>query len=84
MAEVSNERIYEILKTIRARLANIEDTQRDHSAQFIALRGDLRSIHAEISSMKDDIINIYEVNNAHDARLTRIERRLDIIDSPIG
>ncbi len=81
MAEVTNELIYEVLKAIQARLGNLEEGSREHRGQFAAVRGDLRSIHSEIASVKTDVANIYETTGAMDTRLSRIERRLEIIDT---
>lgn len=41
MAEVTNELIYEVLTAMQARLGNIEDTLREHKAQFIELRQEI-------------------------------------------
>ena len=84
MAEITNELIYEVLKPMQARLSNIEETLREHKGQFLAIRGDLRSIHMEMGPMKSDSVNIYESTGAMDTRLSRIERRLEIIDLPIS
>ncbi len=79
MAQVTNELIYEVLKAMRARLGNLEEASREHRGQFAAIRVDLRAIHTEIGSVKSDIANIYETTGAMDTRLSRIERRLEII-----
>ena len=75
MAEVSAELVLEVLKSL----------QRDMSV----LRGDVSQIKADIMAMRthllavqQDISNIYGVSAQHDARLERIERRLDLIDAP--
>ena len=77
MAEINSELIYEILKAIQARLGNIEDANRDHKGQFMALRQELQAVNTNIS-------NLYEVTSSLDTRLSRIERRLEIIDTNVG
>jgi septal ring factor EnvC (AmiA/AmiB activator) len=84
MAEVTNELIYEALKAVQARLGNLEEAVRDERGQLAAIRGDLRAIHTEIGAVKTDIGNIYQTQGAMDSRLARIERRLEIIDSPVS
>jgi septal ring factor EnvC (AmiA/AmiB activator) len=84
MAEVTNELIYEVLKAVQARLGNLEEAVRDERGQLAAIRGDLRAVHAEIAAVKTDVSNIYQTQGAMDSRLARIERRLEIIDSPVS
>jgi septal ring factor EnvC (AmiA/AmiB activator) len=83
MAEnVTNELLYEVLKAVQARLGNMEEAMREQRGQLAAIRGDLHSIRMEISAVKTDISNIYETNGSFDTRLARVERRLEIIDTP--
>ena len=84
MAEVTNELIYEVLKAVQARLGNLEEGIRDQHGQLSGVRGDLRSIHTAIGAVKTDIGNIYDTHGAMDSRLARIERRLEIIDTPVN
>ena len=84
MADVTNELIYEVLKAMQTRLGTMEDHIRDIGQQLMAMRDDLRSVHGELGSIHTDIANLYHVTASMDARLTRIERRLDIIDVPIS
>jgi septal ring factor EnvC (AmiA/AmiB activator) len=84
MAEVTNELIYDVLKAVQARFGNLEEAIRDERGQLAAIRVDLRAVHAEIGSVKADIANIYRTQGAMDSRLARIQRRLDIIDTPVN
>jgi chromosome segregation ATPase len=76
MAEVTNELIYEVLKAMQARLSNIEDAMREHKGQLVALRQEIHAVNTNIS-------NLYETNGTMDSRLSRIERRLEIIDTHV-
>ncbi len=77
MAEVTNELIYEVLKAIQIPLGNIEDALREHKGQIVAVRQDLHAVNSHIS-------NIYDTTAAMDTRLSRIERRLEIIDTHVN
>ena len=84
MAEVTNELIYEVLKAMQARLGNMEDGLRELRGEFRAVRGNLHAVQTQMSAMQIDIANLYELFGALDTRLARIERRLEIIDTPAG
>jgi hypothetical protein len=82
MAEVTNELIYEVLKAMQARLGNFEDNLRELRGEVHALRGALMGVDGRMSAIHVDMANIYETLGTTDTRLTRIERRLEIIDTP--
>lgn len=70
---ITNELIYEVLKKLQTDVAQIKETQRDHSQQFIRLREDINGIRSDalrqersVASMQTDI--------------ERINQRLGLID----
>ena len=71
MAEVTNELIYEILKRIQDQLAVLAEGQR-------AIREELQALRGHQLAMQRDISNIYNRLDVFDARLQRVERRLDL------
>jgi hypothetical protein len=75
MAEVTNELIYEVLKQMQGRMANLEDGLRDIKGELVGIRG-------HMLAMQSDIQNIYARLGSHDARLERIEVRLNLISEP--
>ena len=75
MAEVANELIDEVMKAVQARLGNLEEGQREIRVELRALRGTMQGMQA-------DVANLYEAFGAVEGRISRIERRLDIIDTP--
>jgi chromosome segregation ATPase len=83
MAEVTNELIYEVLKAMQARLGNVEEGIRELRGEVHALRGSMQATNSQIGALQLDISNIYQTMGAMDSRILRIERRLDIIDTPI-
>jgi hypothetical protein len=75
MAEVSNELIYEVLKSVQNGQSNIEAAIGD-------IRGELVAIRLHSLGMQTDIKNIYEIAAKLELRVGRIEKRLDIIAEP--
>jgi hypothetical protein len=75
MAEVTNDLIYEILKSMQGGLSNIE-----HKLGEIDNR--LTSLTAQMNAVHVDIANIYQSTGRSDRRLSHIEKRLDIIEEP--
>jgi len=71
MAEISSELIYEVLKSIRGDIARIDQKTDELKAEMQAFRG-------HMISLQQDVHNIYGILARHDARLERIERRLEL------
>jgi predicted nucleic acid-binding Zn-ribbon protein len=73
MAEVTNELIYEVLKKLQADIAGLKDAWVENTAALNAIR-------THMIAQSQDIQNIYSVLARHDARLARIESRLEIVE----
>jgi chromosome segregation ATPase len=73
MADTTNELMYEILKQLQADMAGVKDALRENNAALNAIR-----IH--MVGLQQDTQNIYATLTRHDARLDRIERRLEIAE----
>lgn len=71
VAEVTNELIYEILKSVQFRLEKIEGGIDELRQGNNAMRGHMISIQTDIS-------NIYAVLARHEERFDRIESRLEL------
>ncbi|MDI6027588.1 hypothetical protein QBK99_15460 [Corticibacterium sp. UT-5YL-CI-8] len=71
MTAVTNELIYEILKSLQGDIRQLKDGQAEIRHELIAIRSQLISINQDIS-------NIYGVLGRHELRLDRIERRLEL------
>ena len=63
--------IYEVLKSIRGDIARIDQKTDELKAEMQAFRG-------HMISLQQDVHNIYGILARHDARLDRIERRLEL------
>lgn len=76
MAEkVTDELIYEVLKSVQARLSNVEDGPH-------GIRGELVGRRGHMLAMQADTGNIYGKIATIESRMERVERRLDIIPEP--
>jgi len=75
MADVTNELIYEVLKQLQADMAEVKAAQRETNMRFNAL-------NSHMTGLQQDIASIYSILTRHDARLERIERRLELAEAP--
>ena len=71
MAEVTNELMYELMKTIHQRMDRLENGLGE-------VKQELVSVRLSMMSMQTDVHNIYGVLARQDERLDRIERRLEL------
>lgn len=74
MVEVTNDLIYEILKSLQAGQADIKATQADHTRQLIRLR-------EEVNGLRGDDLRRETLQAQMDSRLERIEIRLNLADA---
>ncbi len=71
MAEVTNDLIYEVLKPLQRELAEVKNGIGEVKLELNAMRG-------HMISMQQDVHNIYGILSRQDARVERIERRLEL------
>ena len=71
MAEISQELVQELLRRLHQRADRSENTVRD-------LRNELNSMRLALHAHQSDINNIYAMLLQMDARLDRIENRLEL------
>jgi septal ring factor EnvC (AmiA/AmiB activator) len=76
MVEVTNELIYEVLKQIQERLSSLEKKMDE-------VKSELQALRTHSIAMQQDIHNIYATLVRHEARLDRIEQRLEIAEAPL-
>ena len=76
MAEVTNELMYDVLKPLQSDMAAVKEAQRERNAALNAIRIHLLALQQDIQNIQ----NIYGILTRHDARLDRIERRLEIAE----
>ena len=74
MTEETQNLMLEILKRIQADLSEMKDDMRDFKDGQIRVRN-------EINDLRGDILRLERSNAGIEARLSRIERRLDLVDA---
>jgi archaellum component FlaC len=79
MADVTNELIYEVLKAMQQRLANIEAKIGEVDGRMHALTIRMDGLRTEVGAAHAGIENIYQTLAHSDGRLARIEKRLDLV-----
>ena len=71
MAEVTSGQIHEVVKSMQERMGRTETT-------LGAVKSDIQSVRMNAVSMPQDLMNPHRMLGRRDARLNRIERRLDL------
>lgn len=82
MAEVTNDLIYEDLYSMPGRPSNIDHILVPIDGRLDSLTSQVRGQSMEMNGAHGDIANIYKTLGRLDQRVTRIEKRLDIIEEP--
>ena len=75
MAEVTNQLIFDVLRSMQSDLSQLKEGQREIRQELIAIRG-------HITAMQADISNIYSVQARLELRLDRVERSIGFIGEP--
>jgi hypothetical protein len=75
MAEISAELVYEVLEQVQHDISQIKEQGCETNAALNALRGHL-------VALQQDVGNVYGILGRLDARVDRIERRLELTDAP--
>jgi hypothetical protein len=75
MAEVTNQLIFDVLRTIQSDLSHLKEGQREIRQELIAIRG-------HITAMQADISNLYSVSARLELRFDRLERSVGFIGEP--
>ena len=75
MVEVTNQLIFDVLRSMQADLSQLKEGQREIRQELIAIRG-------HITAMQADISNLYSVNARLELRFDRLERSVGFIGEP--
>lgn len=73
MAEVTNELMLEVLKSIQ------HDITRIHRG-VMEVKSEVQAVRSHVVGVQQDIANIYAKLGTHDERMDRIEKRLGLLD----
>jgi uncharacterized coiled-coil DUF342 family protein len=83
MADVTPELVFELLKSIQARLAQVDGKVDELKQEMQASRTSQNGIRQEITSVFQEISGVHTTLVRHEGRLDRIEKRLELNDEPI-
>lgn len=74
MVDITNDLIYEVLKDIQQRVANVEQNTKDNRVGIANIRKDIHHVEGHILRHDDEFTRMHD-------RLERIERRLQLADA---
>ncbi|WP_295850007.1 hypothetical protein [Tardiphaga sp.] len=82
MAEISNELIYEVLKAIQTRQAQMDGKLDENNSNMLSLKYQIAAIHHDLLGIHSELGSMHATLICHEHRLDRIERRLEINEAP--
>ena len=82
MADVTLELMFEVSKSVQARLAQADGKVDELEQEMQASRTSQNGIRQEITSVFQEISGIHATLVRHEGRLDRIENRLELADAP--
>jgi septal ring factor EnvC (AmiA/AmiB activator) len=82
MADATTELMFEVLKSVHARLAQVDGKIDELKQEMRASRTSQNGIRHEITSVFQEVSGIHATLVRHEGRLDRIEKRLELNDAP--
>ena len=82
MADVTMELMFEVLKSVQARLAQVDGKIDELTQATQALRTSQNGIRQEITSVFQEISGVHATLVRHEGRLDRIEKCLELSEAP--
>jgi septal ring factor EnvC (AmiA/AmiB activator) len=82
MADATADLMLEVLKSVQARLAQVDGKIDELKQEMQASRTSQNGIRQEITSVFQEVSGIHATLVRHEGRLDRIERRLELSDVP--
>jgi septal ring factor EnvC (AmiA/AmiB activator) len=82
MAEVSSELMFEVLKSIQSRLAQVDGKIDELKQSMLALGTAQNATRQDITGVYQEISAIHATLVRHEGRLDRIDRRLELSEAP--
>jgi uncharacterized coiled-coil DUF342 family protein len=83
MPDVTVDLMFEVLKSIQARLAQVDGKIDEMKQEMLALRTSQNAARQEITSVFQEISGVHTTLVRHEGRLDRIERRLELNDTTV-
>jgi septal ring factor EnvC (AmiA/AmiB activator) len=81
MADVTPELMFEVLKSMQTRLAQVDGKIDELKQEMQASRTSQNGIRQEITGVFQEILGVHATLVRHEGRLDRIERRLELNDA---
>jgi septal ring factor EnvC (AmiA/AmiB activator) len=81
MADATSELMFEVLRSIQARLAQVDGKVDEVRQGMQALGTSQNGIRLEITGIHEEILGIHATLIRHEQRLDRIDRRLELNDA---
>ena len=78
MADVTSGLMFEVLKSMQTRLAQVDELKQEMQA----FRTSQNGIRQEITGVYQEILGVHATLVRNEGRLDRIERRLELNDAP--
>jgi septal ring factor EnvC (AmiA/AmiB activator) len=82
MADSTADLMFEVLKPVQARLAQVDGKLDELKQEMQASRTSQNGLRQEITSVFQEISGIHATLVRHEGKLDRIERRLELSDTP--
>lgn len=84
MPDMTADLMFEVLKSIQARLTQVDGKIDEMKQEMLALRTSQNAARQEITSVFQEISGVHATLVRHEGRLDRIERRLELHDALCG
>jgi septal ring factor EnvC (AmiA/AmiB activator) len=82
MADATLELMFEVVKSVQARLAQVDGKIDELKQEMQASRTAQNGMRQEITSVFEEISGVHKTPLRHEDRLDRIGRRLELSDAP--
>jgi septal ring factor EnvC (AmiA/AmiB activator) len=82
MAEVTPDLMFEVLKSVQARLAHVDGKIDEMKQELPAVRTSQNATRQEITGVFQEISSVHATLVRHEDRLDCIEKRLELNDAP--
>lgn len=83
MPDVTAELMFEVLKSMQARLAQVDGKIDEMKPEILALRTSQNAARQDVTSVFQEIAAVHATLVRHEGRLDRIDRRLELNEAPV-
>ena len=83
MADVTSERIYEVLKAVQARLEQVDGKVDEIKQEMQAYKAQMLGVLQDLLRIRQELGGIHAASERHEHRLSRIDRRLELSEKMV-